>query len=156
MLAHLGRVTTLNITFDSATAATKPSHCAGGSHSNRDHSTSSRLHRPTRPKTKWKSGSIVGPLPSPSPPLKLAFRIGSETPGELISKVAPPVFGRPQATGPRSANKSCPASKPRYTGIFHIPVERQSGVLNCLIAQKHYYSYIKGLSYLNNNSFRNS
>ena len=29
---------------------------------------------------KWKTGPIVGPLPSPSPPLKLAFRIGSETP----------------------------------------------------------------------------
>jgi hypothetical protein len=66
-----------------------------------------------------------GPFPCPSRPLKLVFRIGWETPGELIGEGARPVFGRPQATAAESANKSCPASKPRYTGIFHIPVERQ-------------------------------
>jgi hypothetical protein len=54
----------------------------------------SRLHHPTRPKTKWKPGSI----PGPSPPLKLVFRIGWETPGELIGEGARPVFDRPQAT----------------------------------------------------------
>ena len=36
------RVTTLNITLNSATAVPKSSHCAGASHSNRDQSTLSR------------------------------------------------------------------------------------------------------------------
>ena len=35
-------------------------------------------------------------------------------------------FLAPGRPGPEPANKSCPDSKPRYTGILHIPVERQT------------------------------
>jgi hypothetical protein len=44
---------------------------------------------------------------------------------ELIGEGARSVFGRPRATGPEAANKKCPDSKPRHTGILQTPVESQ-------------------------------
>jgi len=45
---------------------------------------------------------------------------------ELIGEGARSVFGRPRATGPEAANKKCPDSKPRHTGILQTPVESQA------------------------------
>jgi hypothetical protein len=107
ILAHLGRVTTLNVTLNSATAAPKASHCAVGSHLNRDHSTSSRLHRPARSKT---NGSLVRLLVPPlPPPLKLRRMPFLPSPaamatcGGTVSSVSifPAIIQRPKAGNQR-------------------------------------------------------
>jgi hypothetical protein len=87
IFAHLGRVTTLNITLNSAMAAPKASHCAVGSHLIRDHSTSSRLRRPTRSKNEMKVWFGCWSLPFPSPPLKQIYALRSRT---------RPIFFRPE------------------------------------------------------------
>jgi hypothetical protein len=118
-------------------------------------STSSRLHRPARSKTNGSLVRLLVPT-LPFPTLKAekdAFsakprcdghmrrhrlqRIDLQshnptskgrqpTPGDLIGEGARSMFGRPKGDRDPTRNKKCPDSKPRYTRILQIPVERQA------------------------------